>query len=63
MYTAIALIAGFALLLGGGEMLVVEATDPNTMRDMAALCEAAGFTLLSSEEQNGVFVFRIQQAA
>ncbi|WP_374298927.1 sulfurtransferase TusA family protein [Ferrovibrio sp.] len=46
-----------------GEVLTVEATDPNTMRDMAALCEAAGFTLLSSEEQNGVFVFRIQQAA
>ncbi|WP_300304776.1 sulfurtransferase TusA family protein [Ferrovibrio sp.] len=46
-----------------GDVLTVEATDPNTMRDMAALCEASGFTLLSSEEQNGVFVFRIQQAA
>ncbi|MFN4311225.1 MAG: sulfurtransferase TusA family protein [Ferrovibrio sp.] len=46
-----------------GDVLTVEATDPNTMRDMAALCEASGFTLLSSEERGGVFVFRIQQAA
>lgn len=46
-----------------GEVLTVEATDPNTLRDIAALCEASGFTLLSSEEQSGVFVFRIQQAA
>ncbi len=46
-----------------GEVLTVEATDPNTMRDIAALCEASGFALLSSEEKNGVFVFRIQQAA
>lgn len=46
-----------------GEVLTVEATDPNTMRDMAALCEAGGFTLLSAEERSGVFVFRIQQAA
>ena len=46
-----------------GDVLTVEATDPNTMRDIAALCDAAGFALLSSQEQNGVFVFRIQQAA
>ena len=46
-----------------GAVLTVEATDPNTMRDIAALCEASGFALLSSEEKDGVFVFRIQQAA
>ncbi|HEX6959498.1 MAG TPA: sulfurtransferase TusA family protein [Ferrovibrio sp.] len=46
-----------------GEVLTVEATDPNTLRDIAALCEASGFALLSSEEQGGVFVFRIQQTA
>ena len=46
-----------------GEVLTVEATDPNTMRDIAALCEASGFALLSSREENGVFIFRIQQAA
>lgn len=46
-----------------GEVLTVEATDPNTMRDIAALCDASGFALLSSEERDGVFVFRIQQGA
>lgn len=46
-----------------GEVLTVEATDPNVPRDMMALCEAAGFALLSSEERDGVFVFRIRQAA
>lgn len=46
-----------------GDVLTVEATDPNTMRDIVALCDASGFALLSAEEKNGVFVFRIQQAA
>ena len=46
-----------------GAVLTVEATDPNTMRDIAALCDASGFALLSSEEKDGIFVFRIQQAA
>lgn len=46
-----------------GDVLVVEATDPNVMRDIPALCEASGFELLSSEEQNGVFILKIQQAA
>lgn len=46
-----------------GEVLTVEATDPNTMRDIAALCDASGFALLAAEEKGGVFVFRIQQAA
>lgn len=46
-----------------GEVLTVEATDPNTMRDIAALCDASGFALLSAQEQSGVFVFRIQQPA
>jgi Predicted redox protein, regulator of disulfide bond formation len=46
-----------------GEVLTVEATDPNTPRDVAALCEASGFALLSSSEQDGVFVFKIQHAA
>lgn len=46
-----------------GEVLTVEATDPNAGRDIAALCEVAGFALLSSDERDGVFIFRIQQAA
>lgn len=46
-----------------GETLTVEATDPAAMRDIAALCETSGFTLLSAEERDGVFVFEIRQAA
>jgi tRNA 2-thiouridine synthesizing protein A len=46
-----------------GQVLTVEATDPNTMRDIAALCEASGFALLSAQERDGVFVFEIRQAA
>jgi len=46
-----------------GEVLTVEATDPQAPSDIAALCEAAGFTLLSQEQRDGVFTFRIQQAA
>lgn len=46
-----------------GGVLTVEATDPQAPKDIAALCEAAGFALLSSDEQDGIFVFRIQQAA
>jgi tRNA 2-thiouridine synthesizing protein A len=46
-----------------GSVLTVEATDPNTMRDIAALCEASGFALLSAQERDGVFVFEIRQAA
>lgn len=45
-----------------GETLTVEATDPAAMRDIATLCETAGFTLLSAEERDGIFVFAIRQA-
>jgi len=45
-----------------GETLTVEATDPAAKRDIAALCETSGFTLLSAEERDGVFVFAIRQA-
>ena len=46
-----------------GGTLTVEATDPAAMRDIAALCEASGFTLLSAEERDGIFVFEIRQVA
>lgn len=46
-----------------GETLTVEATDPAAMRDITALCETAGFTLLSAEERDGIFVFAIRQAS
>jgi tRNA 2-thiouridine synthesizing protein A len=46
-----------------GQSLTVEATDPATQTDIPALCEAAGFTLLSVTEANGVFIYNIQQPA
>ncbi len=46
-----------------GETLTVEATDPGALRDITALCETSGFTLLSAEERDGVFVFEIRQVA
>lgn len=46
-----------------GEVLTVEATDPNAAKDIPALCEASGFELVSLEERGGVFVFQIRQAA
>ncbi len=42
-----------------GETLHMETTDPNAPRDIIALCEAEGYRLDSSEESNGVFVFKI----
>ncbi|MEK9970435.1 MAG: sulfurtransferase TusA family protein [Ferrovibrio sp.] len=46
-----------------GSTLTVESTDPGAMRDIPALCETSGFTLLSAQERDGVFVFEIRQAA
>ncbi|MBP6818413.1 MAG: sulfurtransferase TusA family protein [Ferrovibrio sp.] len=43
-----------------GGSLTVEATDPATQADIPALCEAAGYTLLSSTEANGIYTFNIQ---
>jgi len=45
-----------------GASLTLLATDPATMRDIPALCEAAGFALEQAEEEaGGVFRFRIRQ--
>lgn len=46
-----------------GESLTVEATDPATQADIPALCEAAGFKLLSATEANGIYTFNIQHPA
>lgn len=46
-----------------GETLTVEATDPNVLRDIPALCEASGYRLIGTEEKNGVYVFSILQPA
>ena len=43
-----------------GGRLTVEATDPATQSDIPALCEAAGYRLVGSRQEAGVFVFDIE---
>jgi tRNA 2-thiouridine synthesizing protein A len=49
--------------VAAGDTLTVEATDPGALRDISALCETSGYTLLSAKERDGIFVFEIRQAA
>ena len=43
-----------------GQVLEIEATDPGTVQDFEAFCEATGHTLLESREAAGIYVFVIQ---
>jgi tRNA 2-thiouridine synthesizing protein A len=47
--------------LAPGDLLNVLATDPGSVRDFRAFCEATGNTLLEQTEQDGEFSFRIQK--
>ena len=49
--------------LAPGAVLEVRATDPGTVEDFDAFCEATGHVLLEHEEEGGEFVFRIRKAA
>ena len=44
-----------------GEVLQVLATDPGTVRDFQAFCEATGHELLEHAEQDGEYRFRIRK--
>jgi tRNA 2-thiouridine synthesizing protein A len=44
-----------------GEVLRVLATDPGTVRDFRAFCEATGHELLEHAEQDGEYSFRIRK--
>lgn len=44
-----------------GEVLRVLATDPGTVRDFQAFCEATGHELVAHSEQAGEFTFRIRK--
>ncbi len=48
--------------LPAGAVLQVLATDPGTVRDFRAFCEATGHELLEHTEQEGEFVFRLRKA-
>lgn len=44
-----------------GEVLMVRATDPGSMRDFASFAELAGHGLLFSNEQSGIFTFVLRK--
>jgi tRNA 2-thiouridine synthesizing protein A len=46
----------------GDEVLTVLATDPNSVKDFEAFCEATGAELLSSSEAGGVYTFEIRKS-
>ena len=45
--------------LPAGAVLTVRATDPGAVKDFEAFCRTTGNELVSSSEENGVFVFAI----
>ncbi|MEN8166458.1 MAG: sulfurtransferase TusA family protein [Pseudomonadota bacterium] len=48
--------------LATGEILEVTATDPGSVKDLAAFCSQTGNEMLSSEKIDGDFIFRIRKA-
>ena len=44
-----------------GEILEVLATDPGSVADFAAFCEATGCKMLESAEKDGVYSFRLRK--
>ena len=55
------LLHGRVRALRAGQALTVLATDPSTQRDIARFCEFLGHALLSSEERDGEFHFRLRK--
>lgn len=49
--------------LESGEVLEVEATDPASAKDFETYCQTAGHALLTRDESNGVYLFRIRKGA
>ena len=47
--------------LPAGAVLTVRATDPGAVKDFEAFCRTTGNALVSSSEENGVFVFAIRK--
>jgi len=42
-----------------GDMVVVTATDPSTLKDIPKFCRFLGHDLFESGEQDGVYTFKI----
>ena len=48
--------------MSSGDILEITASDSGTLRDFAAYCDHTGDTLLSQDETEGVYLFKIQKA-
>ncbi len=48
--------------LAAGERITVLATDPSSVKDFEAFCQATGDRLVDSSEDNGVFTYVIEKA-
>ncbi len=46
-----------------GALLRIEATDPNSVKDMAAFCKQTGNELVDSSAADGVYIFLIKRTA
>ncbi len=46
--------------LSSGQTLRVLATDPGSVRDFASFARLSGHVLVSSEEQDGIFIHTLQ---
>ena len=46
-----------------GEVLEVCATDPGSVKDLDSFCSQTGHQMLSSEQRDGEFLFRIRKAS
>jgi tRNA 2-thiouridine synthesizing protein A len=47
--------------MGTGEVLEITATDPGSVKDLDSFCSQTGNELLSSNQANGEFIFRIRK--
>lgn len=48
--------------MSAGETLSIIATDPGSVKDFESFCDQTGNVLLSSDDQNGEYVFSIQKS-
>ncbi|MES9843583.1 MAG: sulfurtransferase TusA family protein [Candidatus Sedimenticola sp. PURPLELP] len=45
-----------------GEVLEITATDPGSVKDLDSFCSQTGHEMLSSQEADGEFIFRIKKS-
>lgn len=46
----------------GGDLIIVTATDPSTQKDIPKFCTYLGHSLLSSDESNGKWIYKIEKS-